>query len=368
MKHLVLSLAFLGFVVSGAASAAEKAPDLDFQFLHQLAKESGEKNVVISSTNLEKAFQILALGADGATKAELDNYLSQYPVGLTDAVSTVRTALCLWTDPTTAFDPAFVQKAKALHQSAQMMQSGDAAGDINGCVSKATEGQIKNVLPPGAYKSVLSTALYFKGKWQETFDKSLTKDEDFRGPKGEKSKKPFMRRSGKYRYAETERGQMVQIPYEKDGLVLTVYLPDEKAGGVEPWLASMNLSAWREAVRDMGREDGQVVLPKIDVSFNATVNEGLASFGLKNAFARGSLYPHILSGEPFRLDRVLHQTAVRWDEEATEASAATTMMMDMAFQPNPKPPFNMVVDHPFFFTIGNRNNSMILFSGIVNKP
>lgn len=221
---LILILCLVPFVQT---HAAEKQQDLDFGFLGRLAKSRAGENVVISSTNLEKAFQLLALGADGAVRHELDGYLALYPSEKTLALSSVKTALCLWAAPRVAFNSAFVQEAKAQHQTARLMQSLDAVRDINGCVSDATNGQIKNLLPPGDWNAVLATALYFKGRWTIPFDKNLTKDDTFTGPKGERLVAAFMKRSGHYAHAKTAHGQLVQIPYEEDDLVLTLYLPDE---------------------------------------------------------------------------------------------------------------------------------------------
>jgi serine protease inhibitor len=148
------------FVFAALLAFARPAPvyagdDLDFAFLAKLSGETSGENVVISSANLEKALQLLALGAEGPTAVELKTYLHKYPpFDPGRDYRTVQTALCLWVRPDWAFLDSFEKQASALHGAAKLMQGGDAASSINGCVAEATKGQITRAILPGAYASV----------------------------------------------------------------------------------------------------------------------------------------------------------------------------------------------------------------------
>ena len=61
---------------------------------------------------------------------------------------------------------------------------------------------------------------------------------------------------------------------------------------------------------------------------------------------------------------VEHKTYVKLDEEGTEAAAATSVgMVAMNIAVPQKPPFEMVVDHPFFCAIAELQSGVLLFAG-----
>ena len=68
------------------------------------------------------------------------------------------------------------------------------------------------------------------------------------------------------------------------------------------------------------------------------------------------------------ISAVHHKTWVKVDEEGTEAAAVTAVgVMALAMSQQPKP-FEMIVDHPFFCAITERDSGAILFAGIINNP
>ncbi len=59
---------------------------------------------------------------------------------------------------------------------------------VNSFVEKATKGEIPELLPAGThFDTVLANALYFKGFWEQTFDKSSTAPKLFHAPAGDRS-------------------------------------------------------------------------------------------------------------------------------------------------------------------------------------
>ncbi|KAF9590793.1 hypothetical protein IFM89_038385 [Coptis chinensis] len=62
------------------------------------------------------------------------------------------------------------------------MKAIEITEEVNKWVEESTNGFIKSVIPnplTPAMVFVLASALYFKGKWREPFDKSATKDSKF---------------------------------------------------------------------------------------------------------------------------------------------------------------------------------------------
>ena len=71
---------------------------------------------------------------------------------------------------------------------------------------------------------------------------------------------------------------------------------------------------------------------------------------------------------PLLISEVEHKTYVKVDEEGTEAAAATSVsVIAMSVVASP-PPFEMVVDHPFFCAIAEQQSGAFLFGGVVTDP
>jgi serpin B len=68
------------------------------------------------------------------------------------------------------------------------------------------------------------------------------------------------------------------------------------------------------------------------------------------------------------LSQVRHKTFVEVNEEGTEAVAVTIVDMEDGCAANPIPPFKMIVDHPFFFTIQEDSTGTVLFLGAIVEP
>ena len=90
---------------------------------------------------------------------------------------------------------------------------------INDWVANETRDKIQNLLPQGSIdpltRLVLTNAIYFKGKWDLPFKKEATKDNDFTLADGQKVKAPFMYQQKRFRYAEDDQVQVLELPYAR---------------------------------------------------------------------------------------------------------------------------------------------------------
>jgi serine protease inhibitor len=96
------------------------------------------------------------------------------------------------------------------------------------------------------------------------------------------------------------------------------------------------------------------------------LNDALKAMGMGVAFGPKADFSRLRPPPPpLRIDDVEHKTYVKVDEEGTEAAAATSVgIAAMAVMASP-PPFQMVVDHPFFCAIAERRSGALLFAGVV---
>uniref|UniRef100_A0A8R7K3X2 Serpin domain-containing protein n=1 Tax=Triticum urartu TaxID=4572 RepID=A0A8R7K3X2_TRIUA len=116
---------------------------------------------------------------------------------------------------------------------------------VNAFVAGATDGRIRDVLPPGSVGSstrvVLANALYFNGTWSQPFDQSATFTAPFHVPDGTIVRASFMT-TGRFPFeqhvAVYPGFRALKLPYKNDG---------DQGGGGEPRQHSTCFSSSRTA-------------------------------------------------------------------------------------------------------------------------
>jgi len=241
---------------------------------------------------------------------------------------------------------------------------------INKWVESKTNNKIKDLFPQGSLNNttrlVLTNAIYFKGTWIKQFEKSQTKDEDFRISPADTIKVPMMRRTdknAKFNYTEDDNLQILEMPYEGNKLSMMVLLPkNDNLSFLESSLTLEKINDWRSKLQEQ-RVD--VFMPKFTFDTKYFMNETLAKMGMPTAFT----YYADLSGmdgtQNLFIQKVIHQAFVDVNEEGTEAAAATAVDVGIT---SVKPRTDFRADHPFIFLIQDKETGNILFFGRVVNP
>lgn len=247
---------------------------------------------------------------------------------------------------------------------------------INSWVEDKTNDKIKGLFPQGSLNAltrlVLTNAIYFKGDWVKQFEKSETRDEDFRVSRDQKVKAPMMRRAGddaEFNYAEIEKLQILEMLYEGEELSMLVLLPkNDDLKSLEDSLTVENLNQWRG---ELEKQRVDVYMPKFTFDSKYFLNENLKEMGMPSAFTLpsqpgGADFSGISGKKDLYIQLVVHQAFVDVNEEGTEAAAATGVSMGTESIGPMIPVFQ--ADHPFIFLIQERETGNILFMGTVVNP
>jgi serpin B len=246
---------------------------------------------------------------------------------------------------------------------------------INNWIEEQTNNKIQNLIPAGILhpltRLVLTNAIYFKGFWLKQFDKNDTKQEDFRISPDHKIKVQMMHLTGKeanFNYAETDKLQILELPYEGKDLSMLILLPkgdDLKA--TEESLNSENLAEWKKLFRI---EEIDLYLPKFKFEPKYFMAQDLANMGMATAFSEETadftrMYDRIKAKRNLFISAVIHQAFIDVNEKGTEAAAATAIIFKDSISMPPKL-FN--ADHPFIFVIQDKETGNILFIGRISDP
>ena len=241
----------------------------------------------------------------------------------------------------------------------------DTMNEINAWVNERTHGLIDSILAEPMSEDVRMTllnAVYFKASWIKEFSEDLTDKQTFHGAKGDTTV-DMMHQEDHFDYAENDDYQMIRLPYYGDS-EMTVYLPKD-AATADKWSDEGYLAT---LVQDADAQDWEyhkvsLSMPKFEMEYGTELKDVLKKLGLENIFDN-NVYDR-LSDEALAVGSVFHKTAIKNDENGTEAAAVTMMMVEsMALLPDEEV-VEMNLDHPFYFTISNTETGLKLFEGCI---
>jgi serine protease inhibitor len=397
-----LLCAVITIAIAAPAGAADSQPPVaelstasnvfGFRLLHVLVPDAGE-NAIISPLSIELALAMIYNGAAGETKTAIAKTLDASAFsaadfnranrGLLDSIRKADPAVileianALWVQAGFAIAPQFLALSRDNYDAAaaNVDFAGNpdrAAETINSWADRNTHGKIPTIVskPSRSTQLMLTDAVYFKGRWTSAFVKSATAPRPFYLPDGSPVQTPMMTQSHDYLYFEDDRFQAIRLPYGNERFALYVFLPRDRKG-LADLMRSLDEPHWAEWTSKLAGGRGTIVLPSFETSYGSQLNRALAALGMDVAFDPSKADFTALHPRPPQLyiNDVEHKTWVKVDEEGTEAAAVTSIGVASAMVAVVRPPpFQMVVDHPFFCAIAERQSGAILFAGIVTDP
>ena len=242
---------------------------------------------------------------------------------------------------------------------------------INSFIEEQTNNKIKDLIPSGALtpimRLVLTNAIYFKGTWEWEFDKSDTREQDFKITPTNIVKTPMMfmdNDKAEFNYADIGDLQILELPYKGEEISMLILLPTENLAAIEPSLTAEKLKEWKSQMNEFKLD--AIYLPKFEFDTKYFMKDTLSAMGMPTAFEwPGADFSGMDGTEMLYIDKVIHQAYVKVDEKGTEAAAATAIMVGFG-SAGPRNVFR--ADHPFIFIIQERETGNILFLGRVVDP
>jgi serine protease inhibitor len=329
----VLFVGVLAFValVQDSPALANANNSFGFDLLGQIAAGQPGKNIFISPFSAACALQMVANGAAGQTKSEMESVLKTAGWAdrdLKDSYrdlsrsltaprgATLEIANSIWYQDGIRLKPGFIADNKSYFKAGLApvdFESPKSADIINGWARKNTRGKIDGVVSfpfPPLTTLVLADAIYFKGKWVTPFKKEATQPREFHLPDGRFEKTPMMQRDDKFNYQEKAEFQAVQLPYNGH-LRMEVFLPKTNSSPQKLVEAFRGKDAWQKSVENGFRErEGFLVLPKFKIAYEVELNAPLEALGMKQAFVQGVANFSAMANEPLFVGEVKQKSFV----------------------------------------------------------
>ena len=264
--------------------------------LYQRLRKEGDGNVFFSPISLSTALAMTSLGARDRTLDEMSRVL-HVPLGESTSHTAYRSLLDnlrqppadrgyqlrlgnhLWAQTGHPFVPPFLDATRSYYGAAldqvEFSKPESARETINRWADKATEGQVKELIPPGLLEPnarlVITNTVSFRGEWHYPFDPKKTRPGQFLTSSGTKVPVPLMHRTGEYRFAELERLSLLEITYGK-GLASALFILPAKAAGLAALENALNVEALDHWSESLAKQEVRVYLPRLTLMVGASLS------------------------------------------------------------------------------------------------
>lgn len=346
----------------------------------QVSKESKQENICISPLSVQMALSMTANGAVGETQKQMYSVMGLTGNINADAKETlenfadnrygceVNIANSIWINEKLDVKQNFIDTNKeffnALVTTAPFNR--ETLQTINNWCSDNTNGRIKSAISEIKKndRMYLINALYFKGGWDNEFDKNMTKETPFTKEDGSIVNVPMMNQIVKTLYYEDDIIQIVVKRFDAAYQMLLV-LPAE---GVTVEEATAHLSAnYGKILGEMSTYRVTLSMPKFRSDFAASLKNPLKNMGMSRAFGRDAQFGGI-SDEPLYIDDAFQKTFIKVDEVGAEAAAVTVMRTGLLASNRKFEERTVSLDRPFIYLITDYQPENILFIGKIGNP
>ena len=262
--------------------------------------------------------------------------------------------------------------AKSYYASAH---SGEFGSDemtqaIRGWLNEQTGGMlndaVSDVAPDASTLMALYSTVWFKGRWDNEFNKQLNDTRTFHAPSGDVQAE-FMNQSFDRSYYWGEDFGAVKQPFVS-GCDMWLILPDEDKSVSDVLDSGNYLSLLTDGYDYENSRTMKVnlALPKFDVTSTIDLREGLTELGITDVFSENADFSELCSSELY-VNSARQSARVTIDEEGCTAAAFTEMLLcGSACQPENIQEIDFVLDRPFLFVITGLDGQPLFVGTVFN--
>nr|XP_058913116.1 plasma serine protease inhibitor [Kogia breviceps] len=370
------------------ATVAPSGRHFVFDLYRALAAAAPDQNIFFSPLSISVSLAMLSLGARATTRAQVLAGLGLSPEegqeeGLHSASQRLLRELqrprdglqlslgnALFAKPTVPIEEAFLGAMRTLYLADTFPTDFEdperAQKQINDYVAKQTKGKIVNLVKglDGTEVMVMVNYIFFKAKWETSFNRESTQEQDFHVTPETVVRVPMMKREDQFYYL-VDRNlscRVVGVPYQGNATAFFILPREGGMGQVENGLKEKTLRKW---LKMSMKRQLELYLPKFSIESSYQLEKVLPKLGIRDVFTSRADLTGISNHSSIQVSEMVHKAVVEVDESGTQAAAATgtTFMFRSARMSSQRIVFN----RPFLMLIVE-NGKHILFLGKVTRP
>lgn len=295
--------------------------------------------------------------------------------GVTPGESALSIANSLWLDPRVRVEDGFTGRCTGSYEAglfAADFTQDAARREVNRWIETHTGGHIKNALAELDPDTILAlvNAVYFEGKWTQSFDPEDTREaQTFYLEDGSSGQVDLMNSCGRTDLCVTTQAEQgVLLPY-KDGRLAFLALLPQAGTSLTEYLETLDGQRLTELIRGAEETHFTLLLPKFTAAWRGSLAESLQAMGLELAFDpdRADFSPMGTdeNGNLLYLTAVEHGAGIEVDEQGTRAFSFTFAGMNSA---GAAPLEVLRFDRPFVYGIVDLDRGIPLFLGTFETP
>ena len=373
--------------------ASETDPDFakayagfSFKLFNSCAKTGGRENMLLSPISVYYSLAILANGAAGNTKDELEQLLGLPTDRLNENLyafahaapssddQKMSIANSLWfrdDGSSLTMEPAFLQSVADWYDAELYADPFDSGtmDRVNAWCLKNTDAMIDRIMssPPADDEMFyLLNAVAFRGKWNTAYEDRQCLDHRFRNTDKSEKTVPMLHSTEDIYLENAELTGFIK-PYRYHEFSFAALLPRDENADIQAFAESLSGEEFLSLLET--QEYGSIVdvlLPEFTSECSLGLTDPLHELGLRNFFdgkADLSAMGHSALGE-LSMAGALQRTYIKLDRTGTEA-AAVTAMTGAATDIEPVQPKEVHLTRPFVYMILHRD--IPVFIGIVSS-
>lgn len=221
---------------------------------------------------------------------------------------------------------------------------------------------------------VLFNALYMEGKWEKTFEKENTMEEEFHVNPVEVINVSMMNKYSEYFYCfENDMLEGCLLPYKDCSLEFIALKPKSIDTSIRNVLDGLSADELLELIQNGQERMINLKLPSFEIAYEKSLNDSLCKLGLTDAFNSDSenlvKIGSSKTGYPIYVSLVYQKAKVKVDEEGTQAAAVTEILCAAGSACiELEEVYDLYFNQPFFYMIMDTENQIPVFMGIMDRP
>lgn len=168
-------------------------------------------------------------------------------------------------------------------------------------------------------------------------------------------------------YYEDNNFYITEIPYLNNKISLIIIMPKSlRKRKLRKAYQNLDINLFNSYQNQKVRKKINISLPKFEVESDFNLNKILLQLGIKDAFNSNADFTGISKSEQLYINKIIHKAKIKVNEEGTEASAATAVIMRKTSINVETIDFK--INKPFTYLVKNNSTNLIYFIGQINIP